>query len=216
MEYILWMAVVLPVIFCGGVLHYKLKERKNDLWNLIPKCLSTWMMVCTAMIGVVKFHHRENDIWILIAMIFFIVADALLEIQFFVGMGVFAAGHLSLIVWFLQQGYFTLAYLLVWILGMLVIIFVFRKELSKGKEDPRLYLMLLYPAVLMAMMAMAVCLPFTAGPRYWWIGAGSVMFVISDMMVGKNFFGNLPEKAGFWALLLYYIGILGIAMMTWA
>ena len=76
--------------------------------------------------------------------------------------------------------------------------------------------MLLYPAVLMAMMAMAVCLPFTAGPRYWWIGAGSVMFVISDMMVGKNFFGNLPEKAGFWALLLYYIGILGIAMMTWA
>lgn len=216
MEYILWMAVVLPVIFCGGVLHYKLKERKNDLWNLIPKCLSTWMMVCTAMIGVVKFHHRENDIWILIAMIFFIVADALLEIQFFVGMGVFAAGHLSLIVWFLQQGYFTLAYLLVWILGMLVMIFVFRKELSKGKEDPRLYLMLLYPAVLMAMMAMAVCLPFTAGPRYWWIGAGSVMFVISDMMVGKNFFGNLPKKAGFWALLLYYIGILGIAMMTWA
>lgn len=216
MEYILWMAVVLPVIFCGGVLHYKLKERKNDLWNLIPKCLSTWMMVCTAMIGVVKFHHRENDIWILIAMFFFIVADALLGIRFFVGMGVFAAGHLSLIVWFLQQGYFTLAYLLAWILGMLVMIFVFRKELSKGKEDPRLYLMLLYPAVLMAMMAMAVCLPFTAGPRYWWIGAGSVMFVISDMMVGKNFFGNLPEKAGFWALLLYYIGILGIAMMTWA
>lgn len=109
-----------------------------------------------------------------------------------------------------------MAYLLVWILGMLVMIFVFRKELSKGKEDSRLYLMLLYPAVLMAMMAMAVCLPFTAGPRYWWIGAGSVMFVISDMMVGKNFFGNLPEKAGFWALLLYYIGILGIAMMTWA
>ncbi len=216
MEYILWMAVVLPVIFCGGVLHYKLKEQKNDLWNLIPKCLSTWMMVCTAMIGVVKFHHRENDIWILIAMIFFIVADALLGIQFFVGMGVFAAGHLSLIVWFLQQGYFTLAYLPVWILGMLVMIFAFRKELSKGKEDPGLYLMLLYPAVLMAMMAMAVCLPFTADPRYWWIGAGSVMFVISDMMVGKNFFGNLPEKAGFWALLLYYIGILGIAMMTWA
>lgn len=216
MEYILWMAVVLPVIFSGGLLHCKMKEQKKKVWNLIPKCLPTWMMVCTAIMGVVQFHQRENDSWILIAMVLFLLADAFLEIRFFLGMGVFAAGHLCLIVWFLQEGHFTLAYLPIWILGMLAMILVFRKELEKGKEDPRLYLMLLYPAVLMGMMAMAVCLPFTAGSRYWWIAIGSVMFVISDMMVGKNFFGHLSEKLGFWALLLYYFGILGIAMMTWA
>ena len=45
MEYILWMAVVLPVIFSGGLLHCKMKEQKKKVWNLIPKCLSTWMMV---------------------------------------------------------------------------------------------------------------------------------------------------------------------------
>lgn len=215
MGYIFWMAVVVPVIFTGARLHCKMKEQKDKRWNLIPKCLPTWLMVCTAFAGIWQFQKREEDLWIFAAMILFLLADALLEIHFFLEMGVFAAGHLALIIWLLIQGHFTFAYVPVWVAGMLLMIWVFRKELERGKEDHRLYLMLLYPAVLMGMMAMAVCLSFTAGKSYGWIAVGSVLFVISDMMVGKKFFGKLPEKLEFGALILYYFGIFCISMMTW-
>lgn len=45
--------------------------------------------------------------WILAALVLFLLADGFLEVQFFLGMGVFAAGHLILIGWFLTRGAYT-------------------------------------------------------------------------------------------------------------
>lgn len=75
--------------------------------------------------------------------------------------------------------------------------------------------MILYPAVLMAMTAVAVTLPFIAGAEYTWAAVGAVLFSVSDMMVGKNFFGKLPKKLDYCALSLYYAGIFCLSMMTW-
>ena len=74
-----------------------------------------------------------------------------MELQFFAGMAVFALGHLLLIGWFVGQKRYTPVSLLVWVILMVLMLRIFRKELSGGKERPALYLMILYPAVLMAM-----------------------------------------------------------------
>lgn len=163
MFYGLWMAVVIPVIVAGGAMHFKMKEESGKMWNILPKCLATWMMVCTAAVGMFQFGNHNSSGWILAAMILFMIADGCLEVQFFLGMAVFAAGHLALIIWFVLQGHFTAVSIPVWMLCMAGTMFLFRKELSKGKENPLFYLMILYPAVLMAMTAVAVVLPFVAG-----------------------------------------------------
>lgn len=215
MSCVLWMAVVIPVIVAGYMIHMKMKEQPDKRWNILPKCLATWMMVCTAALGIIQFGNERSSLWILAAMILFLIADACLELQFFLGMGVFAAGHLALIIWLILQGHFTVASIPVWIVGMAVTLWLFRGEFSRGKENPKIYLMILYPAVLMGMTAVAVTLPFTAERAYGWAAVGAFLFAVSDMMVGKNFFGKLPKQLDYLALALYYCGIFCLSMMTW-
>lgn len=47
MLYVIWGILVLPVIIVGMILHFKIKEWGKRRWNILPKCLSTWMIVCT-------------------------------------------------------------------------------------------------------------------------------------------------------------------------
>lgn len=216
MPYELWMAAAIPVIVAGGTLHFKMKEQSDKRWNILPKCLSTWMIVCTAALGVYLNGNEQSSVWILYATCFFFFADAFLEIHFFLGMIVFAIGHFLLIGWLIVQGHITIAVLPVWLTGMMITLILFRKEISEGKKNPKIYLMILYPSVLMAMMAMAVTLPFIAGWKYGWAAVGALLFSISDMMVGKGFFKKLPKKLDYWALALYYCGIFCLSMMTWA
>lgn len=134
MPYGLWMVVVLPVIAAGGIMHFKMKEQSDKKWNILPKCLATWMMVCTAALGVFQFGTSDSAGWILAAMVLFLIADACLEIHFFLGMGVFAAGHVALIVWFCMQGYFTMVSVPVWGICMAVTLVLFRRSFPKERR----------------------------------------------------------------------------------
>ena len=216
MEVLFWMATVIPVIGAGGILHFRLKAALQGRWNILPKCLATWMAVCTALAGILRNKGEEQTGMILAALILFLLADALLELQFFAGMAVFAAGHLLLIIWFAGRGHHTGWNVLLWALLLAASDWVFRKELSRGKEHPGLYLMILYPAVLMAMVSMALTMPFMLGAEYLWAAAGAVLFGISDLMVGKGFFKKLPGRLDFLALAMYYCGIFCLGMITWA
>ena len=185
MLYVIWGILVLPVIIVGMILHFKIKEWGKRRWNILPKCLSTWMIVCTGFLGIWARGDSQglDKKWILAALVLFLLADGFLEVQFFLGMGVFAAGHLILIGWFLTRG--------------------------------ALYAMILYPAVLMGMTAVAVMLPSKLGPDYLRAAVGAVLFAVSDLMVGKGFFNKLSKPMSVLALSLYYAGIFCIALITW-
>lgn len=216
MKWILWIVTAVPVITAGAVLHFKLKESVGGKWNILPKCLATWMIFCTALAGVLQRGNAADAGWIAAALGLFLAADALLELQFFAGMAVFALGHLLLIGWFVGQKRYTPVSLLVWVILMVLMLRIFRKELSGGKEQPALYLMILYPAVLMAMASLAVALPFTGGVQYTWMAVGAVLFTVSDMFVGKGFFEKLPKRLDHLALGMYYGGIFCLALGVWA
>ena len=75
--------------------------------------------------------------------------------------------------------------------------------------------MILYPAVLMGMTAVAVMLPAKLGPDYLRAGIGALLFAVSDLMVGKGFFHKLSKLMSVLALSLYYAGIFCISLITW-
>jgi uncharacterized membrane protein YhhN len=215
MPYGLWMAAAIPVIAAGCVLHLKLGKETDKKWNILPKCLSTWMIVCTAAVGIYQHGIENQTRWIMFALFLFFLADGLLEIHFFTGMAFFAAGHLIITGWFIRQGHFTVASVPVWCVLMLGAAYAFRKELENRKRYPYIYLMLFYSAVLMAMVSIALTLPFMEGEHYIWPAVGAALFGISDMFVGKKFFGKSPPCLDFLALPMYYCGIFCLAMTTW-
>lgn len=101
----LWCVICIPVMLGCMSMHFKLKEWDKKPWNIVPKCLCTWMVVCTGILGI-RFAGNQQGmekIWLLMVLIFFLFADALLEVQFLIGMAVFGIGHGVLIFWFLKR-----------------------------------------------------------------------------------------------------------------
>ena len=64
MKWILWIVTAVPVITAGAVLHFKLKESVGGKWNILPKCLATWMIFCTALAGVLQRGNAADAGWI--------------------------------------------------------------------------------------------------------------------------------------------------------
>ena len=188
MKWILWIVTAVPVITAGAVLHFKLKESVGGKWNILPKCLATWMIFCTALAGVLQRGKCRRCRMDRGGAGTVSGGGCAVGAAVFCGMAVFALGHLLLIGWFVGQKRYTPVSLLVWVILMVLMLRIFRKELSGGKERPALYLMILYPAVLMAMASLAVALPFTGGVQYTWMAVGAVLFTRIGYVCGERIF----------------------------
>lgn len=213
----LWCMICIPVMLGCMCLHIEIKGWGKKPWNIIPKCLSTWMVVCSGILGLWFSGNAQGMAkgWIIAALVLFFLADAFLEVHFFLGMAVFGIGHGVLIFWFLKNAVLDWKNLVLWILLCGIAILLFRKELQLGKNNPKLYAMTLYPGILMGMTSIAVMLPFQRGSEYLFVAAGAVLFSISDMMVGKSFFHKLSKPADYLALTLYYSGIFCFSLFLW-
>lgn len=212
MSKILWFFMVIPVILAGGALHWKKNKDKEMFWRLLPKCLATWMMVCTAAVGVFMEGSDKTAINIVFAMLLFLVADALLEIRFMLGVGCFAAGHFLIIHWMLGKSQFRLGMMVLIFTIVIITLVLFHKYL---KKELTIYLLVAYSVILAIMMSLAVFLPITGGKKYILIGIGGIGFWISDMFVGKGVFCELTRAQDLFALYLYYFSILCFAVSTW-
>ena len=215
MEMWLWLCMAVPVMIVGEIFHFKCKLLKLGKWNIPAKCTATWMAVWTAVTGYAGSGRPAFFLLVIGALVLFLAADALLEIHFYSGMAAFGAGHVLLLIWLFGETGFHWGMIPVWAVLMVFVVGLFRGELREGKERPAMYLMLLYPAVLMAMVTAAVWLPAVGGASYLTAAAGAVLFAASDMMVGKQFFRPLPKAVNVLALTMYYAGILCLALVCW-
>ena len=241
MRLIIWILMAVPMMAAGVVTYFWVKKRQKDNFHILPKCMTTWIVVCTAAAGL---WSGAEAFEMLAAMILFLAADALLEVKFYWGMVAFGAGHLILLAWLVSQGPLHPASIVIWAVCMAGTLILFRGEIRENRENPVIYGMFLYPALLLVMVSVAVMLPVQAGKQYTLAAVGAVLFGISDMMVGKGFFisrgkmespseiSELSCNAGkgqcrenwmlkyygqlsYAALSLYYAGIFCLALMTW-
>ena len=131
------------------------------------------------------------------------LADVLLGMVFFAGLGVFALGHVLYLAAFYTLEKFSLRDL--WIIVPLaaVSMFVVVGTPWIRVEDPVMRTLLLgYAAVISAMLGKAISnLIRHPSPARWLLAVGSVMFWFSDLMLAVDMFGQASRLT--WILCSY-------------
>ena len=100
--------------------------------------------------------------------------------------------------------------ILVFVLGALLVTAVFYKMVSKMGKKAVPYVV--YGAVILSMLSLALPVPFTFGGKSWCIGFGALLFFFSDMLLAysrEKPFTRLGDGA---SLYVYYAGTYLLAM----
>lgn len=214
MTLLVFSCMALPLWTAIFAMYFILRREKLLRQSLIAKCAGSFLAVSSA--GLALYRMGEDPLMHAVFWFFVLctAADALLELQFVAGMLVFGAAHVCLLVWLWGVMSPTWWSLLLWAAAYGAAAFLFRKEIPKlGKLTVPFCL---YPAVLGASLALAVPLPFLAGPAYWPAAVGAVCFFVSDMMVAKGELSGLPPKFHKPVMLLYWGALYLIAAALWS
>ncbi len=180
-----YSCVALPLWVCCYALYFILRGKRELMrQSLIAKCAGSFLAAGSCGIAL---HLCGQPPFLQPVFWFFLLctaADALLEIQFILGMLLFGAGHICLLVWLFGMASPTVWSLVLWVVSYALTALLFRRELPglRGLLLP----FLLYPAILCATLAIALPLPFMLGWSYVPVALGALCFFISDLMVAKD------------------------------
>lgn len=207
-----WLTGVLPVMAACCWIYIWMRENGQQKRGLPAKCGVTWLVVCTAAIGLTSKGVYPLKSLIFWALLLFLAADALLELYFAAGLLAFGGGHLLLMLWLFGREAPTAASLVIWVVIAGLVVTGFWPEIVSCRRDKKKLLVFLYPAAVAAMVSAAVVLPVNHGMRYLPAAVGAVLFAVSDYILGKRHFGEICAGLNRAALVLYYLGILLIAL----
>ncbi len=218
MNLLLYSCFAVPLWCAMFALYFLLRKHGLDRISLIAKCAGSFLSVGSALFAL---YSEGSGPPAKLALLFFLLctaADALLEISFLPGMGLFALGHGCLIVCLWQAFPPTWQTLLVWAAAMLAAVIVFRRELPKMglTTIPAC----LYVAVLSCTLALSLTAPLVSGNlRYLVLTAGALCFFISDLMVAKQEFGGMDhrrkEQMQKPIMVLYWLALYLISTILW-
>lgn len=212
----LWVFSCQILPLWGGffALYFILRREGLARQSLIAKCGGSFLAVGSAgsalyLRGINPFSQPVFWFFLLCT-----AADALLEIRFVAGMLVFGAAHICLVIWLWEAAPPSLWSLCLWVLAYACTAFLFRRELPKlGKLTVPFCL---YPGLLGASLALALPLPFLAGPAWRPAAIGALCFFVSDMMVAKGELSGLPPKFQKPVMLLYWAALYLLSWPLWA
>lgn len=209
MNLLIWNIIALPVLGAVYAVQFIIPRK----YYLIPKCAGSYICVCTAALALVLEGRNPLADLLFWGLIFCMLGDFFIELNLIAGGISFGAGHILLIIWALGQASFHPASLVVWIAELILMVFVFKKEIPRmGK----LFLpFIIYAAVLTGDFAIAAVLPFTAGIRFLPFAAGILSFQVSDMILGKKQFGKPDTFKQKLLMFLYYLALYLIAASLW-
>lgn len=204
------MCVSLLMIAFFYALFYRMKKPLR----VLPKCAATAVCAATAAAGLLNSGENPLQSLLFWGIVACAVGDGLLEFHFLSGMAAFGLGHVLLIGELARlSGRIDGIMLGLWVLAYVCLLYAFRKDLRamSGNKAP----FLLYPALLLAMAAIAVTLPWKIGWDALSVAVGGVLFAVSDAMVAKGFFGKLSPAMDRLALALYYAAVYLLALGAW-
>lgn len=211
----LWeLTVLLSPLMAGLGYNYlgKAEGRKKGLM-ILGKCLASYLYVVIAVVGSWQMKSpaiTQPLVWFVGLCV---AADALLEYHFIGGMGCFAAAHGALIFWLTQQAAPGLESVPVWCVLMGAGLLLFRTDLKTIglKAVP----MVVYVGVLAADFALALPLMWRVDTAYGPLSLGTLLFFVSDLFVGKGFFGKATRWGDVLLMLLYWAALYLIVSALW-
>ena len=208
-----WIAVCVPLMALGTVLYFTFQYRGQKALSLFWKSFASGMMVLLCGAGLVLDGKSPLNSLLFWGLAACCIADCVLELHFVSGMGAFGAAHVLFILHILSIAPPVWYSIPVWVALYGITAFLYRKTIpTLGKN---LIPFLLYPAVLMAMAAIAVVLPFTAGTSWWSTALGALIFAISDLLVAKGVLVGNSRACQHFTLALYNAALLGLTLGVW-
>ncbi len=206
-------------IFVALLVVSELKKAKKGTYATKP--VATLLVILTAILSLtVPESTRQYTLLIVVGLIFCFGGDVALMFQeskkaFLIGLVLFLLGHVVYAVTFLIYGGFSsqllLTTLVVFVIGVFIYIFLY-PGLDKMKVPVALYIL-----IISAMVAAAAATLFSASvPKTaaWLITIGSILFWVSDVVLGTNRF-RIQLKYDRLSLIAYYSGQFLIAVSTY-
>lgn len=180
--------------------------------SIIPKFTGSFLFVWFGIMAYML--NGENPFYSPLCwfLIFCIIADMAIEYNFIMGMLFFAAAHISLIDWSIMQQGFSWVSLIIWAAVVIIVLLVFLPRLKEqGKKS---IAFILYGSLLVANFAVSVMLFVNGGMQYILMPIGTLMFVISDSVIGLELAGEKPwHKPAIMSL--YWCCLFFVALTPW-
>ena len=191
---ILCLAVCLPLF-----LHYKMAMQLPLACAF--KALGTACAVMLVLVAAIKLDQR---CWICFAgMVLHLIGDIFLEISFFIGAGLFMAGHIAYIAFFMNLYSFSPPHIFCFIFLLAFggfLLYQWRKQAGR-----KISFFAVYGAVLCAMSASALAggLASYTTPGIL-IAAGGMLFFLSDIFLARRMLFPSPRIIHWVIMILYY------------
>lgn len=209
------LLLVFPAVILFAVLfplYFRLKWRGELPQSVVVKALCTLVPVTLCLNGCVVGGFA-GFWWLLAGLVLCLIGDVAIEKNLFAGMGAFALAHglfITAFVVYARPKWLALPVFLVLYAGTA---FLFRKRFREmGK---RLVPFVLYAAVIMAMLSMALCLPTLPGTMA--LAGGALLFTVSDLTLARNLLNaeRCTRRSEAISLAFYYGGLYLIALSVW-
>lgn len=206
---------LLPLWGAIFTLYFEAKRQRTRTPELVLKCAGTFLAVLCGGLGFSvsgEFPLAQPLFWFFLLCM---AADLLLEIQFLVGMLVFAGAHACAIWAMARENLISLSWSLpVWVVLVVLGCVLFRRELAKMREKAVPFV--LYFAILAAAAACALPAVFVTGQAdYLLWTVGFIFFFCSDLLVAKSALSHLDPKWEKPTMLLYWGALLLISLWVW-
>lgn len=214
-----WLCISIPtliILYIVGIFFkngYMLKQKSLGKYYVLPKCAGSYLCVSGAALALI--YHGENPFLHLLfwALVLCMAGDFFIELNVIAGGLLFGLAHCLLIVYMLSFTQPELLSFFLWAIGFSAALILFRKNIpSMGRL---LFPFILYISVLIGDFALAVPLALTAKPHCIFLAAGLLCFIISDMLLGKRFFGARQPWISWLLMFLYYSAIYMIQISLW-
>lgn len=197
------IAATLLLMIVFGTLYGALRDRYPK-GSLVFKASATCMAVANCGSGLVAGNRGFSDWMIFAGLLFCVLADVLLELEFLWGVVAFGIAHLCFIAGIYRIEGIRIGSIL-GMIGIYAVLFcIFRRGLPKlGKLKIPI---LIYAAVLSFMVSMAVSAAFIVpGRSRFFLAAGACAFLVSDSLIAVR---TIEKKQsllmGAVLLVLYY------------
>lgn len=206
--------VIMYVLLLPGVFLFIYLKHHNggDLPKTVAvKAACTTLIVLASVIGTANYWQGASNLVPLLitaGLVFGLVGDVVIcqsaRGGFFSGMVYFAIGHVCYIAAFVSLSKHLLWSIPVFIVIYLLFLFFFRKS----NMHPGLLLvpMLIYAAIITAMVSLSVTMPFSAKNGLILL-VGAILFAISDAILAINSFSKSNgQKSDSFGLCCYFLG----------
>lgn len=208
-----WSFFAVAQIAAFYFLGFLLKTHNLQKYYILPKCMGSLVCIGTACMAILLNKDKPLENLLFWGLVLCLAGDFFIEYHLLIGGFFFGCAHCIMMGYVLTQANPGLGSLVLWTAGLLIMLFLFRKELPRMG---RLFLpFLLYSAVLTGNFALAAMLPFTVNITYLPLALGLLSFQISDIILGKRQFGC----RSFWCspilMMLYYLALYLAASSLW-